>query len=290
MTRERGLLPVEGSSGSIMNEPVLEQMLRTTRENVQHLKDQFRVFEVDTTNTQPKDTAEQIASIVLGLIEEELEEEILHLPASTVEKVFSSHTHIGVNGATALLEFFSGGKFEGREAVENDDSVVQALPVVVVRNASGDVLRLKRKERNHDNPLHEKLVIWAGGHVRREDGSNGSSVVQCAVRELQEELRLSVESKDLRLLGAVRALSSVKTKRHVALVYEWRAATDDVAVALSSAEFFERRGTSVSGSFVGIEQLAKDVDTGEVSEPWSVEIVRHLLPEVNGRLAKPKLI
>ena len=110
------------------------------------------------------------------------------------------------------------------------------------------------------------------------------------VRELQEELRLGVESKDLCLLGAVRALSAGRTRRHVALVYEWRAATDDVAVALSSAEFFERRGTSLSGSFVAVDQLAADVDAGEVSEAWSLEIVRHLLPDVNGRLARPKLI
>jgi hypothetical protein len=68
-------------------------------------------------------------------------------------------------------------------------------------------------------------------------------------------------------------------------VYEWRAEFDDVAVALSSVEFFERRGNSVSGSFVSIEELAKDVDAGTISEPWSTEIVRHMLPEVNGLLS-----
>ena len=178
----------------------------------------------------------------------------------------------------------------GRDAVESNETFVQALPVVVVRNRSGHILRLKRKEQKPDNPLHEKLVIWAGGHVRREDGSNGASIFQCAVRELQEELRLSIDAKDLKLLGAVRTLSGGRTQRHAAIVFEWRAATDDVAVALSSAEFFERRGTSLSGSFVEISELARDVDSGRVSEPWSIEIIRNLLPDVNGRLSRPKLV
>jgi hypothetical protein len=60
-------------------------------------------------------------------------------------------------------------------------------------------------------------------------------------------------------------------------VYEWKAETEDVAVVLSSAEFFERRGTSLSGSFVSLEELAHDVDDGKISEEWSVEIVREFL-------------
>ena len=74
----------------------------------------------------------------------------------------------------------------------------------------------------------------------------------------------------------------------MAIVYEWRARTDDVAVALSATEFFERRGTSLSGSFVAPHQLAADIDNGRICEPWSVEIVRHLLPE--GQLVEPRLV
>ena len=118
----------------------------------------------------------------------------------------------------------------------------------------------------------------------------GESFDTGARRELQEELRLSIDAADLRLLGAVRALSGGRTQRHVAIVFEWRAATDDVAVALSSAEFFERRGTSLSGSFVDVSDLARDIDSGRISEPWSTEIVRHLLPDVGRQITNPKLV
>ena len=154
--------------------------------------------------------------------------------------------------------------------------------MVVIRNKSGDVLRLRRKERYDDNPLHEKLVIWAGGHVRKEDQINGDCLIQCALREVQEELRLSIDAHELSLQGAIYSELGERSAQHVAIVYEWKAATDDIAVVLSSAEFFERRGTSLSGSFVPLKDLALDVDKEKekerkVTEEWSVEIVREIL-------------
>ena len=220
-----------------------------------------------------------------------LEEEILSLPADTAAPLFDKTMWIGSSAAQSLVDLFtSRGTFRSRESVESDPARVQALPVVVVRNGSGDLLRLKRREQRSDSPLHGKIVIWAGGHVRREDGANGPSIGRGAVRELQEELRISVEPSELELLGAVwiRGRDGDRTRRHVAVVYEWRARTDDVAVALSATEFFERRGTSLSGSFVAPHQLANDVDEGLICEPWSVEIVRRLLPE--GKLVEPRLV
>lgn len=229
--------------------------------------------------------------VVLDLIEEQLDEEILFLPADAVADVFAGETCIDKTAARALLDRFTAdGRFESREVVESNDTLIQALPVAVVRNRAGDVLRLRRRERRRDNPLHEKLVIWAGGHVRREDGENGVSILQCAVRELQEELRLSIDAKDLNLLGAVWTRTGDRARRHAAIVFEWRAAADDVAVALSAVEFFERRGTSLSGTFVGVDALAADVDAKQVCEPWSVEIVRRLLPDVGGRRTTPLLV
>jgi len=295
MERERGYLPVDGAAGSIMNDDVLRTMLDTTRATAARLrKKHFRIFEVDTSgkaSAGPRATAEQVADLVLRLIEEQLDEEILFLPADTVAPLFKAETWIGRTAAQQLVELFTTkGTFRSRETVESDVALVQALPVVVVRNRSGDLLRLKRREQRKDNPLHGKIVIWAGGHVRREDGANGPSIGHGAVREVQEELRLSVEPQELQMLGAVwiRGGDGDRTRRHVAIVYEWRARTDDVAVALSATEFFERRGTSLSGSFVAPRQLATDIDDGRICEPWSVEIVRHLLPE--GELVEPRLV
>jgi predicted NUDIX family phosphoesterase len=281
MTREKGLLPVEEAKGSIMNEEVLEQMLRTTQATSERMKREFRIFKIDTSNGPSRDrkcAAETVADMALTVIEEHLREDILSIPQEIAIKTFAGKKHLSADGAAQLItQFDRSGTYSPREKIENDRTRIQALPVVVIRNKNGDILRLRRRERSKRNPLNEKVVIWAGGHVRKEDQRNGDSILQCALREVQEELRLSLDSHELRLRGAVYSQLDEPTSKHVAIVYEWRAETDDVAVVLSTAEFFERRGTSLSGSFVPLAELAHDVETGKISEEWSVEIVQELL-------------
>jgi predicted NUDIX family phosphoesterase len=216
--------------------------------------------------------------MILNVIEEHLQEDILSVDKNEVVSLFEGKSCVEADKATEILEVFTKkGDFRPRDKVERDKKRIQALPAVIVRNKSGDILRLKRRERSEENPLHEKIVIWAGGHVRKEDQANGASAIQCALRELQEELRLFIEPDELKLLGAVYRDEGERTSKHVAIVYEWRAQTDDVAVALSTAEFFERRGTSLSGKFVPLKEVAHDVETGKLSEEWSADIVRELL-------------
>lgn len=285
MEREVGHLPVE-AAGSIMNPQVLQKALENTKSCAERLKDKFRIFQIDTsskTSRGPQQTAEDAARIVLDLIDQELQEAILHLQKSSVSSLFGGNTFVGPEKASALVEQFAEGRYAPREIVEADASVVQAIPVVIVRNKSGDVLRLKRRERVTTSKLHEQIVIWAGGHVRLEDGKNGMAILRCAVRELKEELRLNIEPDELKLIGAV--FSDVgDSAKHVGLVYEWRATTDDVAVSLSNGEFFERRGNSLRGKFVPIEDLAREIQTGTISEAWSHDIVNRLLPKANGAL------
>ena len=204
-------------------------------------------------------------------------EEILSFPKELVTKAFGNRNFIGRDRAERFLHGSDQYDFRIRDQVENDKSRVQALPIVVIRNADGDVLRLRRRERSAENPLHDKVVLWAGGHVRREDADNGDPLIRCAVRELEEELRLQIRLSDLVPIGAVYFNNGGSTSKHVAIAYEWRSATNDVSVVLSRSEFFERRGTSLSGSFACIDKLVDDVQTKRLREPWSVELIREHL-------------
>lgn len=282
MQREKGLLPVEHKEGSIMNEKVLAQMLNTTRETSKSLKKKFRIFEIDTSAERKggvKQIAEAVANLALNVIEEHLREDILSLPREDVIRMFAGRKCLNSSEAAALARLFvKSGNYMPREEVEADNARVQALPVVVVHNKSGRVLRLRRKEGTDNSPLNEKMVIWTGGPVRKEDEAGGDPMLQCALREIQEELRLSLEPHELKLRGAVySAPGGAGTQKHVAIVYEWKAKTDDVAIVLSSAEFFEKRGIALSGTFVPLKDIARDVDDGKIAEEWSVEIVRELL-------------
>lgn len=282
MQREQGMLPVVGAKGSIMNESVLKQMTDVAHQTEKDMRGLFRVFGVNTsvgeTKNNPTRTAEKVAELVLSLIEEHLQEDILHLPKEEVKRVFRGATTVGADSAGELVTYFqTTGVYAPRQEVEANIQQVQALPVVVVRNASGHVLRLRRREKSEKNPLHEKMVLWAGGHVRSEDNREGQAILKCITRELEEELRLRVNPDSVSLLGAIYLEDSKSSGKHVAIVYEWRAPTDDVEVALSNAEFFERRGTSLSGKFVELEDIVKEMNTDKNEEPWSGYIIREFL-------------
>lgn len=282
LKREQTVARVEGRRGSIMNPEVLQMVKDSVLECCERLKTEFRAYKLDTSfgeaKDDPKRTAEVVIDIILALIEEQVKEEVLFLPKARVQERFAGKGFLDASRAHELAGLFrESGTFDARENVEADPTLVQALPIVIVRNASGAVLRLRRREKSQENPLHEKIVIWAGGHVRREDATNGDPLVYCAMREVREELRLNVEFESLHMLGAVYFDMGGSTSKHVGIAYEWRAPSDDVAVALSSAEFFERRGTSLSGSFVEIEKLARDVDEDKMADPWSAELVRECL-------------
>ncbi|MCY4132617.1 MAG: NUDIX domain-containing protein [Nitrospira sp.] len=284
MKREQGVLPVEGTGGSIMNSEILQQIKEINEECVDQLGKDFRIFSVNTsdgeTKENPERTAEVVAEAILGLIEAQLEENILSCSKKVVTKFFGERNFIDASQAEKLARYFREdheSNFRPRDAVDNDESRVQALPIVVIRNADGEVLRLRRREKAVDNILHDKIVIWAGGHVRCEDAVNGDPLTRCAVREIEEELRLQIEPASLYSIGAVYFDNGGSTSKHVGIAYEWRASTNDVSMVLSRTEFFEKRGTSLSGSFASVDQLAKDVGNNKLAEPWSVELIREYL-------------
>lgn len=285
MQRERGVLPVEQvKEGSIMNLDILDQFKKASLECEDRFNGLFRIYKIDTscvdTKDKPERTAENCVDMILSLIEEQITEEILCIAKSKVKKLFQGKFFLHSSDARNLISMFHDfGDFKPREAVEEDEELVQAIPIVIVRNASGKILRLRRREKQKGNSLHKKIVIWAGGHVRREDENNGDPIIQCAIREIKEELRLNIESQSLSSVGAVYLDEGNSTAKHVGIVYEWRAETDDVAVALSNVEFFERRGTSLSGSFISVKELSDDVDRKKIEEVWSVALVRQYLSE-----------
>jgi predicted NUDIX family phosphoesterase len=282
LQREKELLPVERKEGSMMNEKVLAQMLQATRETSKSLKKEFRIFEIDTSAGRKdgaKRIAETVANLALNVIEEHLREDILTLPKEDVARKFAGKQCLNAAEAAALVRLFvKSGNYKPREEAATDKTRLQAFPVVVVRNKSGSVLRLRRKEPADRNPPHEKMVIWTGGPVRKEDQANGDSILHCALREMQTELRLGLEPHDLKLRGAVCFEPGGEgTQKRVAIVYEWKAKTEAAATVLSHAEFFDSRGAAVRGTFVRLKDMARDVDDGKITEALSGEIVRELL-------------
>ena len=278
MTREQGLVPFDGLGGSIMNPVVLGQMRSVIEEKTRTLKDNFRIFSLDTSARKyaghAKETCEAVINQILRWVTNSLEEQILSAPKS----IFSLQSKFiaGSDDAAKLIQKFEKeGSFLPRQRVEADASRIQPLPIVVVKNKSGNILRLVRKERDEKSKLHKKITVWAGGHVRKEDAPNKTgSIKMGAARELQEELRIYTDPERLALLGAIYVPANGSTQKHMAFVYEWRAERDDVEIALCNAEFIEKHGTSLQGTFLPARKIAEE--DGDLEE-WSKAILNELL-------------
>lgn len=290
MKREEGCLPVISSGGSIMNTSVLDAMMEAIQEVSDRLSSKFSIFKVNTSFEQfstLQKTSEEITSQILEWIDDDMQEEILVCGNNEISPLFSGRMSLGANDALQVVEKFVGDPmFLARSHAESDIGKVQALPIVIVRNKNGDILRLRRKEKDGSNDLHQRIVIWAGGHVRKEDKENGDPILFGAIRELEEELRLAVNPNELALKGAIHANVTEGTRKHVALVYEWRASTDEVEIALSNAEFFERKGNSLSGRFVSVETILAEHQEGKLKEEWSNQIVKNFIVEIAGQAKK----
>jgi len=157
MQREQGMLPVFEAKGSIMNEAVLKQMTDVVHQTEKDMESLFRVFSVNTSvgenKENPKRTVEKVAEIVLSLIEEHLKENILYIQKEDVKKIFDGSTTVGFDAAKELVTYFqASGIYAPRNNVEEDNQKVQAIPIVVIRNASGQVLRLRRREKSEKKP------------------------------------------------------------------------------------------------------------------------------------------
>ena len=288
--RERGeLLPDDDSLGSIMNPAVLKAVQKNVATSVKDYDKRFNLHVVDTDQSDFNDlkkSSEHIADIILGCVERHLEEKILHLKKSEVKSYFPNTRYINGDDTKKLItQFCQKGKYAPRKEVEKDETKVQALPIVVVRTRDGGFLRLTRREIDKENPLDNKDVIWAGGHVRQLDDENGNALVRCAVRELMEELKLSAEEKELRLVGAVYIDKKPGAQKHVSIVYEWKASGNSVNVVVSGVEFKEKQGTSVrvNKKFYTLNELLTAMKKKEINEEWSVEIINaYALREARG--------
>jgi hypothetical protein len=145
MTREQGLLPVEGGKGSIMNETILQKMADALDATVSEIASDFTVFRVNSSDRKfnAPATAEVVADFVLGVIESHLDEEILSIPANSLRKVFGGKGALDAQSTQPLMRAIQEeGVFQAREIVEKDDTRVQIIPVAVVRNRSGDILAI----------------------------------------------------------------------------------------------------------------------------------------------------
>jgi len=217
-----------------------------------------------------------VANKALEVLTNFLDEEICVVPIEAVSKEIPSK---GLFAERATVDAFvevvnSHKQFVHRSKAEGDPAFIQPIPCAIIR-WKDQILLLRRNKKGH--ALHEKYLLWAGGHVNKSDTS--SSILSTALeRELSEEIFIKgayqVSDKPVAL---VRTDETARASRHIGVLYELTLTSSDVALALNQQEFKETRGTSMSGRLVKPESLPEVYDN---LNDWSKFMVQHFWPNL----------
>ena len=272
MNREAGVLATT-KTGRIMNKSSLEKLNSTfldlANNNELRLK---KVIPMDTTTFVAPQTFEIVVDETMKALEQAWTEQILCIPRDAFNKL---GVHAGMTLDTAVLDNFmqvisEGGKFMPRTVVEENDELVQPIPCLVLQYHDKFLL-LRRSEPNRGR-LHDRFVIWAGGHVRDTDTglSSWKTMENALLREIDEELR-TAGGFEHKLWGLVFDASQPRSRRHVGVVYLAVTTSEDIGLAAAQTEFKERKGISLSASFQEPEVITK-----QNLEPWSRYILEAL--------------
>ena len=153
--------------------------------------------------------------------------------------------------APVLEAVAAKGEFRPRGPVEDDPSLKQVIPYLVLRDGER-IFLMKRTSAGGDERLHERYSIGVGGHVNRGD----ADVLGGLKREWREEIAADFVP-EFEPLGLLNDDSNPVGAVHLGLVYEADAAGRPVAI---------RETHKLSGEFVTVDDVAQVRDK---LETWS---------------------
>ena len=160
---------------------------------------------------------------------------------------------------TASIEAIErAGRFEPRDAMEQDLAFKQVIPYLVLRDGPRYFL-MRRTRAGGDERLHDRWSIGVGGHLNPGDGGIDGGLR----REWAEEVEADF-MPPFRLLGLLNDDSTDVGRVHLGAVYEADAAGRPVAI---------RETDKLTGRFAApgeVAALAADLET------WSRLVFEHL--------------
>lgn len=126
---------------------------------------------------------------------------------------FSRHGLTTYLSAIARRSFFAS-----REQVEEDPSLKQIIPYVILRHRDR-IFLVRRTRAGAEARLREKFSIGLGGHITREDTVGADDPVEAGMaRELTEEVELPPEWQ-ARAVGVLNDDVELVGRVHFGLVY-----------------------------------------------------------------------
>lgn len=257
--------------GRIMSERNLASINRAIEQTYQQFQNVFRNVAIidtdtDTTDDNPNQVGYDVTKTVLLTLKELLVEQIGYFNINPSD--------LAPNQPTLNYLLAQELVYQERDVVE-DKNVLQPIPIAVITNsARSHVLVVQKSKRSTpgESPERSRLLLYLGGHVRKEDdsGSTQETLAHALHREIEEEIGESCSVGSMTPF-VIYSPVSPKSRKHVAVCYVIE--IEDIQEAkfnTVSDEFIKKRSGSPSGRVLPIEAVL----SGEHQfEPWSIQIL-----------------
>jgi len=157
------------------------------------------------------------------------DEQILVVPRARLFTGQSVHGFTTAGAADYLARVREHGTFRLRGDMEEDPSMKQIIPYLVVRHGP-QLFLFQRTTAGGEARLHGKFSIGVGGHINRPDVGGAMDPVAAGLqRELEEELCIG-GSWRTRLVGVLNDDTNAVGQVHFGLVHVVEVASADIAV------------------------------------------------------------
>jgi predicted NUDIX family phosphoesterase len=271
MDREYANLLTE-KTGSIMNEPMLNSINIAINAAIERNRDDFRKIEViDTTLIAQDQVSLEVTSTVLEILKDLLEEKVGYINNSVTEKLSE-----GINSWATIKDCTLN--YDKRSEVELTNHL-QPVPIAVFTNYERNkvlVLKKNSKRVSKDSPEKDKVLIYAGGHIRFEDQNGNNKFIDVVRntfrREMEEELGESITVNSEPYLIYTPSYNE-KSSKHIAVCFVITMDLKDKKFKPRPEEFIQKSGKSMSGQVLDINDLishSSDLDS------WSYEILSRI--------------
>lgn len=152
-------------------------------------------------------------------------------------------------------------EFLPRSIMEQDPTYKQIIPYLIFKHQNRYFL-MQRRASASEQRLKNKFTLGIGGHVRKEDLTNKSSIFEWAEREFHEEIHYT-GSFSISTLGLLNDDSNEVGKVHVGLVLLLEGNSSNIAI----------KSELKQGNLVTLEECCVNYDH---LESWSQIVVDYL--------------
>jgi len=187
-------------------------------------------------------------------------EEVLVVPRAQLFPAGGFHGFSADGLAGYLAAIAAHAYFAPRARVEDDPSLKQIIPYVVLRYQDR-IFLVRRTRAGSEERLREKLSVGLGGHINPEDVADAADPVDAGMRrELAEEVDVPAGWR-ARPVGVINDDLEAVGRVHFGLVYLADLPTADVRV---------RERSKLAGAFATLDEVRAAYDR---LETWSQFVV-----------------